>query len=667
MAALIIIVAFISILGMLFSSYINTKNILITRNNNSKKSAVEIVNNEQQQIHDTAQKALVGMLQQPEFRDNFKLDDIYALIRAAENENGVIKNAIFATSDDKYVTNNDKLDLHFSPKKQAWYTGAIKNEGVIYWSNPYKDPTSNSYVTSISEAVRDTSGKLGVLSFNISYNDIQINLDQMQIGRTGSALLVSKKGLVIAATDHRMIGKNIENQNVFKSIESQKTTDGSIQPNGISKVQSVYYVKGKNSEMWSIAQVQKEELVPELMSLVKASLIAAIFVLLIGVLIALTFNKALKVIANIFVHFFAEAGNGHLVKVDGTKIPQKGYGKFAARLIKGKKSGNEIQQLIFYYNKMIGTIGKLILSIQKEGTNVSEMSGALLELSQQTDTATEEVAKTIAGIAETTGEQAKKTQHSVEQIHNLSHVVTELGNNMQMMKEKSAETTVVNRENVYVMKKVESGWGRQLKVLENQVRDINKMDENIQDINEVVGVINSISAKTNLLALNASIEAASAGDAGRGFAVVAAEIRKLAKKSKTSTKEIEANIQKIQQHSKQVVAGTAASLEGGQEQTQLINQAITSSDNLVKMINQLLDGIKITADLTQKVEVIQEKVSDNLASISASTEENAAGTQEVSANAEEVLATMQEFTDHVGELRKIAEKLKESLVNGFVI
>lgn len=169
------------------------------------------------------------------------------------------------------------------------------------------------------------------------------------------------------------------------------------------------------------------------------------------------------------------------------------------------------------------------------------------------------------------------------------------------MKHQSALTTHVNQENVNVMTRVEQNWEQQIASLETQVHDINKMDASIQDINKIIGVINRITAKTNLLALNASIEAASAGDAGRGFAVVATEIRKLAEQSKASTKEIATNVESIQARSKQVVAGTAKALAGGGEvQTDLIGQAITSSNKVVTTIEQLLAGIAATATLTQK-------------------------------------------------------------------
>ncbi|USG68117.1 methyl-accepting chemotaxis protein [Brevibacillus ruminantium] len=316
------------------------------------------------------------------------------------------------------------------------------------------------------------------------------------------------------------------------------------------------------------------------------------------------------------------------------------------------------------------------------GTAFNRLASELRHLIEQVKVASEQVASSseqLHASAELTAQSTQQAATAIEEIASGSEVHTQrtsegvrVMEEMALAVQRIAETSgSVSEFSGQAAKEAEQG-NEHVQLAVNQMNAINdavsRASELVQllgvrsdAIGEIVQVITGIASQTNLLALNAAIEAARAGEHGRGFAVVADEVRKLAEQSEESAREIERLIQDIQKETAQVVSAIDQGTQEAEAGSTIVRQAGEAFQRIVTSSQTIADQIQEVSAATEEMSASIQEVVSSMDEMNRLAQEASDHTQGVASNAEEQLAAMQEIAYSSENLNKLSHELQESI------
>lgn len=352
------------------------------------------------------------------------------------------------------------------------------------------------------------------------------------------------------------------------------------------------------------------------------------------------------------------------------------------------KTQDEVRDLAEAFNKMVNNLRQMIHRINATSQSVAVTSEELASGTEEAAKTTQQVAQTIEQVAKGStgqaksvtdivqvmdqmaqsiqqvaagaGEQSRNVMATTDMVNHMVQKVDTMAEGMKNVKQVSDHNGVVAENGGKSVERTVDGMLKVKEAVFETAKRIHELGEQSQKIGEIIQVIDDIAEQTNLLALNAAIEAARAGEHGKGFAVVADEVRKLAERSGKATKEIAQLITDIQR-------GTEVAVESMQVGTTEVEQGVILAQEAGQSLREIVDGVKNAGDnvntimgLINDILADSREVSEAVGNVAAITQENTAAAQEMAASTEQVNSSMQNVASISEENAAAAEEVSGS-------
>jgi len=322
---------------------------------------------------------------------------------------------------------------------------------------------------------------------------------------------------------------------------------------------------------------------------------------------------------------------------------------------------DEIGQLMLAANEMNQKLKQTISSIHTVSETVAASSEELAQSATEVQTGTEQITVTMQELASGTETQASTAGDLAETMTSFQRSIHDTTQEGIELKEHSGHVQSLTSTGKNLMIQSTQQMNAINEIVLNSVRKVESLNEQSAEISKLVSVIDEISNQTNLLALNAAIEAARAGEHGKGFAVVADEVRKLAEQVQFSVTDISTIVSRIQGETGNVTSALQSGYEEVKKGSAQLNQTNETFEQISGAVEDMILNINAISENLNKLAQNSESINTSVDEMASISQESAAGVEQTTATVEETASTMEEISRSANQLAGLSEELNSQM------